>query len=191
MNSRDYNQRVKILAADNKRYTEAFEPMDFEGIEQDGDARRLAVYRNNRFLVQVFKERGIIRLTINRTMIGRDGQWLDGITWDELQEIKDALGFGGWDAVEVYPCRRDIVMDANMRHLWVLSTATSKDLPFVWRPKGALVPLEERKCRVCGCTEGSCFQCIEKTGAPCYWVEEDLCSACVPDVGLEEVQGHE
>jgi len=36
----------------------------------------------------------------------------------------------------------------------------------------------KRKCRVCGCTEGDCRQCVEKTGKPCYWVEEDLCSCC-------------
>lgn len=35
-------------------------------------------------------------------------------------------------------------------------------------------------CRTCGCTEGDCSACIEKTGAPCFWVERDLCSACAP-----------
>ena len=35
-----------------------------------------------------------------------------------------------------------------------------------------------QKCRVCGCTDRDCRQCVEKTGEPCYWVEEDLCSAC-------------
>jgi hypothetical protein len=35
-------------------------------------------------------------------------------------------------------------------------------------------------CRVCGCTDADCRQCIEKTGEPCYWVEDDLCSACAP-----------
>jgi hypothetical protein len=35
-----------------------------------------------------------------------------------------------------------------------------------------------RKCRVCGCTDDDCRQCIQKTGEPCYWVEADLCSAC-------------
>ena len=34
-------------------------------------------------------------------------------------------------------------------------------------------------CRVCGCTDDDCSQCVEKTGAPCHWVEPDLCSACV------------
>ena len=37
---------------------------------------------------------------------------------------------------------------------------------------------ENRKCRVCGCTDGDCRQCVEKTGNPCHWVESDLCSAC-------------
>jgi cytochrome c2 len=35
----------------------------------------------------------------------------------------------------------------------------------------------ERRCRKCGCTEFSA--CLdEATGSACYWVEEDLCSAC-------------
>lgn len=37
----------------------------------------------------------------------------------------------------------------------------------------------ERRCRVCGCADDNCSQCIKKTGAPCHWVEEDLCSACL------------
>lgn len=41
----------------------------------------------------------------------------------------------------------------------------------------------EQKCRVCGCTQNDCRQCIEKTGSPCYWVEDDLCSACVEETG--------
>lgn len=35
-----------------------------------------------------------------------------------------------------------------------------------------------RACRVCGCTDSNCLQCIQKTGEPCSWVEADLCSAC-------------
>jgi hypothetical protein len=37
-----------------------------------------------------------------------------------------------------------------------------------------------RRCRKCGCTDHDCHQCIEKTGEPCHWIEEDLCSACQP-----------
>jgi hypothetical protein len=41
-------------------------------------------------------------------------------------------------------------------------------------------------CRVCGCTEDDCSNCIERTGQPCSWVERrdaglaNLCSACAP-----------
>lgn len=34
------------------------------------------------------------------------------------------------------------------------------------------------RCRICSCTDHDCSQCIEKTGAPCFWVEVGLCSAC-------------
>jgi hypothetical protein len=37
---------------------------------------------------------------------------------------------------------------------------------------------DSRFCRVCGCTDDDCHQCIKKTGQPCHWVEFDLCSAC-------------
>ena len=36
-----------------------------------------------------------------------------------------------------------------------------------------------RRCSACGCTQYDCSQCVEKTGEACYWVEADLCSACV------------
>lgn len=36
-----------------------------------------------------------------------------------------------------------------------------------------------RQCRICGCTEHDCQDCIERTGDACSWAEEDLCSACV------------
>lgn len=41
---------------------------------------------------------------------------------------------------------------------------------------------DEGKCAECGCTDDDCSQCIEKTGAPCYWAndEKTLCSACTP-----------
>lgn len=35
-------------------------------------------------------------------------------------------------------------------------------------------------CHSCGCTDNDCSACILKTDYPCHWVEENLCSACVP-----------
>jgi len=36
----------------------------------------------------------------------------------------------------------------------------------------------DQKCRVCGCTDNDCSQCIKAQGYPCRWVEKDLCSRC-------------
>lgn len=44
-------------------------------------------------------------------------------------------------------------------------------------------------CRVCGCTDDDCQQCIEATGQPCRWVEPDLCSRCVPTVVAAAASG--
>ncbi len=54
--------------------------------------------------------------------------------------------------------------------LWVLNGGTPPSNYYVAR------------CRECGCTEEDCAYCIKRTGEPCSWVEEDLCSACAPEV---------
>jgi hypothetical protein len=38
----------------------------------------------------------------------------------------------------------------------------------------------DRECRICGCTDEDCSDCITRTGRPCSWAEPDLCTACVP-----------
>lgn len=43
-----------------------------------------------------------------------------------------------------------------------------------------------RSCRICGCTDEDCRQCIENTGGPCHWVEDDLCSACADELDLHD-----
>jgi len=48
--------------------------------------------------------------------------------------------------------------------------------------KNGVVPRVGR-CRVCGCTDGDCSGCIERTGNACHWVEPDLCSACAEGIG--------
>lgn len=89
-----------------------------------------AVFRSSSFLVQVFQEQnGIVRLSICRSVLTQDGQWADGITWDQLQELKHQAGYGAYDAVEVYPADNDVVNVANFRHLWVLPGP----LAFAWR----------------------------------------------------------
>lgn len=90
----------------------------------------VALWRSNRFLVQVYVEKnGIARLSICRTEINNRGQWQENITWEELQKIKNQCGYEHFDAVEVYPRQKDVVNVANMRHLWVFD----EPLQFAWR----------------------------------------------------------
>lgn len=37
------------------------------------------------------------------------------------------------------------------------------------------------QCRICGCTDS--YACVSENGEPCYWAEQDLCSACADKVG--------
>lgn len=87
------------------------------------------VFQSKDFLVQVFaKVHGATRLTICRTeRRGRD--WVAGISWEELQEIKRRCGFGDACAVELFPADVDVVNVSNMRHLWVLDETPA----FTWR----------------------------------------------------------
>lgn len=96
------------------------------------------VVRNNRFLVQLYRvDAGVIRISVNKAeIVGLNPEngpiWADGITWDQLQDIKSKLGYGHRDAVEIYPKDEDVVNVANIRHLWVLS---EHSMNFVWRKK--------------------------------------------------------
>ena len=91
---------------------------------------RIAAWISRSYLVQAFEEDGgVVRLSVNRVTLGRDGRWDDQITWDELQEIKRQVGYGDSFAVEIFPRDRDVVNVANMRHLWVLP----HPLDFGWR----------------------------------------------------------
>ncbi|MBS9903207.1 DUF7694 domain-containing protein [Vibrio alginolyticus] len=98
-----------------------------------GSNAPVAVYQSSQYLVQVFNEEDtIIRLTIN-SVKRRNGSWKDGLTFDELQAVKHAVGFGDRCAVEVYPEDNELVNDANMRHLWVLPERPA----FAWTVKNS------------------------------------------------------
>jgi hypothetical protein len=97
----------------------------------------LKAYKNRDFLVQIYEEpTGYTRLSINRTKhVGRrsDGSrlWKDGITWDQLQTIKNTLGYENSWLVECYPPEPQLVNVANIRHLFVLP----EDPVFGWHRK--------------------------------------------------------
>lgn len=88
------------------------------------------VWRSRQYLVQEFDAPApaVVRLSVNRAALAGD-RWEDGISWEELQRIKNECGYSAFDAVEVFPAAADVVNVANMRHLWVLADR----LPFAWR----------------------------------------------------------
>ena len=87
----------------------------------------IKAWRSRKYLVQQYEVEdaafpGMIRLSVCRVKLSADGRWEDGLTWDELQQVKREVGYGKWWAVEIYPCDKDVVNVANFRHLWCLST---------------------------------------------------------------------
>lgn len=84
------------------------------------DLSRLEVWQSRDYLVQVFFAPNGYRISVNRTTKLPDGRWADGLTWDELQQIKSAVGFKMKQAIEIYPPADKVVNVANMRHLWVM-----------------------------------------------------------------------
>jgi hypothetical protein len=73
----------------------------------------IAIWESEEFKVYAFQDGKAVRLDIER----KDG--LDGITWDELQGIKNDCGFSDCDAVEFYPSESDVINTGNLRHLYV------------------------------------------------------------------------
>ena len=127
MNRKQIRNRQKILDQVNKQYTDQFviiPPEDCPPQLPNEKSIRLRVYRNNKFLVQIFNDNNRARISINRTIIKSNGHWADDITWDELQMIKSQIGFGDVMAVEIYPKDKDVVNVANMRHLWIIDDKT-------------------------------------------------------------------
>ena len=92
-----------------------------------------AVWRSRDYLVQAYSEQDqITRLSIAKTTMQANGRWVEGLSWDELQEIKRQVGLGDQWAVEVYPADAKIVDVASMRHLWIVPVDL---VPFAWGAK--------------------------------------------------------
>ena len=130
MNSKQLKIARKQMAIENKRWPK--DPISLpvsswpKVDEPNGDAR-FAVYRSSDFLIQLFHvkspSQAMVRMTVNRTTLGMDGDWKGDITWDELQALKHWIGYGDLWAIEIYPPADSTVDVANMRHLWLLYEA--------------------------------------------------------------------
>ncbi len=120
MNLADRRKYRKIMNRRAETFPSRLTPVPMDEWPQTGGMQPAELWASRRYIVQVFHEAaGVTRISVNRAHVGQDGHWVDGITWDDLQQIKRDIGRGDAYAIEIYPPDRDVILDANMRHLWI------------------------------------------------------------------------
>lgn len=130
----------KKLIAESMKFNEQFQLLNIEHFKLKYDAKNLPdlCYRNKDFLVQEYHEsEHVVRLSICRTRLNKLGEWQDDISWDELQNIKNKIGYAEFDAIEIFPKEKDVVNVSNMRHLWI----TPDPIAFAWRNKTKILKI--------------------------------------------------
>jgi hypothetical protein len=125
--------QLRQLRRDNARYPEALIDIPVSDWPADlptsSDSIRVRVMRSRKFLVQVFAQGMVTRLSVNRTeWDSAEKRWREDISWDDLQRLKREAGFGDACAVELFPPDNDVVNVANMRHLFITPCPI-----FMWR----------------------------------------------------------
>lgn len=140
-------QQRKALERENERWPVNGREIPPDQWPRDLEMDRLRVIRSRDFLIQVFnvgRAGAVLRLSVNRTKLLGTGRCDEGLTWDELQEVKRIAGYADYWAVEVYPADSEVVNVANMRHLWLLPEMP----PFAWHAgmNGANARIEPGRC---------------------------------------------
>ena len=123
MNNSEYTRKIKYLNRENAKQSLFPVRVDADKWPEawlNLPTRPFDLFRSRDFVVALYQDSGCIRMTVNRTMINRAGEWLEGISWDELMDLKRHIGYGENYAVEVLPRDSDIVNVAAMRHIWIL-----------------------------------------------------------------------
>ncbi len=118
----------RYLAIESAKWPTQLKEIPREDWESSAQRWQIRTLRNNRFLVLIFDRDGQIRLSANRTAVADDRGWKDGITWDELMQLKRECGYGERCAIEIFPPDGDVVNVANIRHLWLAEAPA-----FMWR----------------------------------------------------------
>jgi len=123
MNRKNRRKLKKQASKQNRVWPKELTPLPKEKWPGHlNDPKRISVWISRKYLAQCFLEdKDTLRISVNRTGIDPNTmRFADEITWDELQNIKNIIGFSNRCAVEIYPQVGDIVNIANMRHLWLL-----------------------------------------------------------------------
>ena len=87
------------------------------------------IYRSKKYTVIVWNVPAGKKLSISRNeWDSHTNRYKDGITWDEIMEIKRQVGFGEQNAVEFYPPDSQVINIANVRHIWILPQETTDSM---------------------------------------------------------------
>ena len=87
----------------------------------------VCVWQSRKHFAALFDEQDAFRLDICRTDMS------DGMTWDELQAVKNDCGYETMDAVEYYPAQSDVINTGNIRHLYIFKDRIKDRLPHIRR----------------------------------------------------------
>ncbi len=85
----------------------------------------IGAWESDTFCAAAFRDQNTVRLDIFRKDLK------DGITWDELHNIKNECGFSDKDAIEFFPAEDSVINTGNYRHLYIFDDK----LPLIRRGK--------------------------------------------------------
>lgn len=132
MNREHRRSAQRELASQNKRWPEHIVEVPSSEWPTPRPQWLAEVWRSRDYLLQIYADpTKPTRLTVSRTII-KGKSWEDNIPWDDLQRLKSECGYGDEIAVEVYPSNDNVVIEANMRHLWIMRP---DQVPFVWKKR--------------------------------------------------------
>lgn len=111
-----YPDTLEIVPENDPNLPYSSHPQDIEHI-----------YRSKKYTVILWKQ-GIDhtlllgqKFSISRNeWDSKDRRYKDGLTWDEIMDIKREMGFGERTAIEYYPADSEVVNLANMRHIFLI-----------------------------------------------------------------------
>lgn len=80
------------------------------------------VWRSKKFTVMVWNVPAGTKISVQRNEWNpTTRRYADGITWDEIMEIKRDIGLGESTGIEFFPADSEVINIANVRHIWFIS----------------------------------------------------------------------
>lgn len=113
-----FNALRRDMQKENRQRPSMLTEVDVSLVETDAQ-KPLRSWVSRKYLVSLYEDSHCLRMTICRTSVDNNGNWVDGITWDEIQAIKEEVGYGNMWGLEVFPASDKLVNVASMRHVFL------------------------------------------------------------------------